>query len=291
MSFNFHLAASRRQERASKELLANFRQSRTAFEVCIDGKIYEIDFQQFTQTNQRTRKQRPIRCFFGLPFHWHISDHEALTKFQPGRATWDQVTQRVTDPDKSTRLQRLLNESILRHDGTRCQCLHGNSKFEVGKAYQVRNLPLWRRHRRFVRSIRDKQKQHGVVFEECPEISTALTEFAEYLGLDLQANERLLLHGTRNFEVAKAIAMEGFDNRIARSSGLYGSGTYFAAQTCKSAQYATHDGFKNKASWCRQGTMLLARVALGDPFFTPGAYQEGTVSRSFTELSKLFQTP
>ena len=203
-------------------------------------------------------------------------------------ATWDQVAELVTDSHKLTQLQGLLNKSMLRHNGARCRCLHGSSRFIVLEAYQVKNLPLWRRHQRFVRSIRDKQRQHGILVEECPEIGLALTEHAASLGVDLGANERLLLHGTREFELAKTIAVEGFDNRIAWPNGLYGRGTYFAAQTCKSAQYATHDGFKSKASSELLGTMLLARVALGDPFFTPSACPE--VTRSSTELSKLFQS-
>eukprot|EP00438_Fugacium_kawagutii_P034202 Skav233200 [mRNA] locus=scaffold24:449186:449422:- [translate_table: standard] len=78
--------------------------------------------------------------------------------------------------------------------------------------------------------------------------------------------------------------MEGFDNRTAKEGGLYGKGTYFAAQTCKSAQYAIPNGFYEKASPQMLGTMLFARVALGDPFYTPRQCQGE--SRTFAKFCK-----
>lgn len=119
--------------------------------------------------------------------------------------------------------------------------------------------------------------RHGIVPEEIqPPVCEALTNFAEGLQVDLPCNERLLFHGTMKFGYAKAIAVEGFDNRIARQ-GLYGKGTYFASQTCKSAQYATKRGRAEKASHRMPGTMLVARVALGDPYYTEGKYNESRV--------------
>ncbi|CAK8998968.1 Poly [ADP-ribose] polymerase tankyrase (dTNKS) (Poly [ADP-ribose] polymerase) (Protein poly-ADP-ribosyltransferase tankyrase) [Durusdinium trenchii] len=165
-------------------------------------------------------------------------------------------------------LEGVLNRSKPRHDGTDCDCLHGRSTFRLVEAYQVKNRKLWRRYQRHVRSIVDKHKQHGIkprVID--PPVGDALTRFPQEIQLDLAGNEILLFHGTREFDKAKDIAKEGFDNRIARSGGLYGSGTYFAAQTCKSAQYATINGVTGKASAHLIGTMLVARVAIGDPHY------------------------
>ena len=122
----------------------------------------------------------------------------------------------VTDQHLKSRLEDLLNKSLSRHDGSHCNCLHGSSKYVVTEAYQVSNLPLWRRYQRFVRSMQDKHKQHGVSVEEINPsvVSEALTEFARELKVDLAGNERLLLHGTGDLKVAKAIATEGFDNRV-----------------------------------------------------------------------------
>ena len=69
--------------------------------------------------------------------------------------------------------------------------------------------------------------------------------------------------------------------------GLFGRGTYFAAQTCKSAQYATPDGMKSKASPQMVGTMLIARVATGDPFYTEA--QCSTLTRALPESSHFFE--
>lgn len=193
----------------------------------------------------------------------------------------------VTDQDVKLRLGELLNKSLSRHDGSHCTCLHGSSNFVVTEAYQVNNLPLWRRYQRFVRSMQDKHKQHGISLEEInPSVSEALTDFAKHLNVDLTGNERLVVHGTQKFELARAIATEGFDNRVARD-GLFGRGTYFAAQTCKSAQYATEDGRKSKASPQMMGTMLIARVAIGDPYYTPRGCAD--LSRALPE-SSLFCT-
>ena len=109
-----------------------------------------------------------------------------------------------------------------------------------------------------------------------------MSEFANDIDVDQAGNERLLLHGTKTFEVGKTIASEGFDNRVAKD-GLFGKGTYFAAQTCKAAQYASIHGMSQKASQQMPGTMLLARVAIGDPFYTEGRCV--TLSRALTEAS------
>ena len=175
-------------------------------------------------------------------------------------------------------LEGLMNSARLCHDGRSCSCYHGGSSFLVIEAYQVRNRNLWRRYQRHVQGICDKHEKHGIVPEAIdPPVGGALTKIAEAIDVNLAGNERLLFHGTRSLEIAQKIAAEGFDNRIAHSNGLYGRGTYFAAQTCKSAQYATAD--RSKATQSKMGTMLIARVAIGDPYYTPGPCQD--ISRAF----------
>ena len=143
------------------------------------------------------------------------------------------------------------------------------------EAYQVKDRHLWLKYQRCVRSIRDKRKQYGITPANIdPSVGGALTKFAQEIDVDLAGNEILLFHGTRTWEDSKDIAREGFDSRIAKSSGLYGKGTYFAAQTCKSAQYATPSGQFKAASSDMMGTMLLARVAIGDPYYTTDRYAE-----------------
>ena len=263
---------------SNKELMVKFGEGHETCKIVIDRRTYQIDFKESSQVNELTKKKRRIRCFFDLPNHWQITNEDALELLKdrlqvPISQTHTLVNfaqlHAVTDQDMKSRLADLLNRSLSRHDGSHCGCLHGWSDFVVTEAYQVNNLPLWRRYQRCVRSIQDKHKLHGIFPESIsPSVGKALTEFARDLTVDLAGNERFLLHGTRDFEIARGIATEGFDNRVARD-GLFGKGTYFAAQTCKSAQYAIEDGWKKIASPQMVGTMLIARVAIGDPFYTP----------------------
>ncbi|CAK9035912.1 unnamed protein product [Durusdinium trenchii] len=264
------------QDKANKELMLKFQEGQQTCEMTIDGIAYDYDFQVMNQTNKRTKKARSIRFFSNLPHHWGITDADSLKMLLPvnqgnGQDGSDDRICFVTDPAVMSTLEDLLNGSKRRHDGTGCDCLHGRSTFRLVEAYQVKNRELWRRYQRHVRSILDKHKQHGIkprVID--PPVGEALTRFATDIQVDLVGNELLLFHGTREFDLAKTIAKEGFDNRIARSGGLYGSGTYFAAQTCKSAQYATNKGMQEKASTQLMGTMLVARVAIGDPHYASG---------------------
>lgn len=79
------------------------------------------------------------------------------------------------------------------------------------------------------------------------------------LDLDPYINEQLLWHGAAPSKV-KSIVEEGFDVRLAKRSGLYGEGVYFAEQSCKSFQYCDQDAGIH--------SIILARVAIGDPFYT-----------------------
>uniref|UniRef100_A0A7S1LRM7 Poly [ADP-ribose] polymerase n=1 Tax=Neobodo designis TaxID=312471 RepID=A0A7S1LRM7_NEODS len=70
------------------------------------------------------------------------------------------------------------------------------------------------------------------------------------------ANEAFLFHGTKP-DIAKIITAQGFDERVASLSGLFGGGVYFADNFAKSNAYTSAD-----ASGTRH--MFVARVLLGD---------------------------
>src|SRR5690606_34163573 len=65
------------------------------------------------------------------------------------------------------------------------------------------------------------------------------------------ANEKLLFHGTRRQNL-DAILAQGFDPNVAYS-GLFGSGSYFAEDLAKAAQYARRPG----------DYIIICRVILG----------------------------
>lgn len=257
-------------EPANKELIVKARENHDAFQIVIDERTYDIEF-------KKGKKEVKIRCFVGLPslpLHWNARLHQGLS----GNLM---LLKKVTGKRTLERLAEVLNGSRARHDGTVCKCVHGSSNFIVTEAYQVRNLHLWRRYHRCIRSICDKHRQYGISPEHIHHPpSKALIDFATDIDVDQASNELLLLHGTPHFDVAKVIATEGFDHRVA-GNGLYGQGTYFAAQTCKAAQYATVHGMSLKASTQLVGTMLLARVAIGDPFYTQSEWH---FSRALTEI-------
>ena len=244
-----------------------------AFEVVSEGRLYWIDLNKREQRAENTGKVRQIRCELGLPAHWGISEEIGLKML---RASKIEMVQEVPRHESLFhRLQTVLNLSVFRHDQTLCQCLHGKSKFRLLKAYQVCNLYLWRRYQRFVKSLHEKHR----TFKTCckglqPSVSYELMALAQNLQVDVEGNERLLLHGTRTPELAKTIAKEGFDNRVANDTCLYGKGTYFAMQTCKAAQYATLNAMNELASDVQPGTIILARVALGDIYEAPGPFDE-----------------
>merc|ERR1719401_1307929 len=86
---------------------------------------------------------------------------------------------------------------------------------------------------------------------------------SEEAGLSREGlNEVYLFHGT-SLEIAKAIAVEGFDSRLA-NEGYYGKGTYFASQACKSHQYRAGN---NKGCTAERGVIIVSRVALGNPHY------------------------
>ena len=291
--------------KVSSELMTAFTNGAEVFTVICEGRHYEIDFKLKTQMNLSTSRRRAIRCDLGLPVHWQMTNEDglkllegdpddaqgsdisfalsmgtAMTAMSDGmrlamQVSYKRYVTRVSDEAILLKLEHVLNLSLKRHDGSACDCFHGDSTFRLKEAYQVRNLYLWRRYQRFVKSIRDKQKQFRIRPQAIhPSLGDSLEDFAKLLQVNDAQNERLLFHGTKKFGDAQAIATEGFDNRVAQNGGLYGKGTYFAAQTCKSAQYALRRGKYEKASHKRLGTILLARVALGDPFYTEGPYRE-----------------
>ena len=80
----------------------------------------------------------------------------------------------------------------------------------------------------------------------------------------IDVNEFWLWHGTTP-ETARILAKDGFDERVAETSGLYGAGSYFADASSKSHQYAAR-------STNQQGhhCMVYCRVTMGSAFMAKG---------------------
>jgi hypothetical protein len=79
-------------------------------------------------------------------------------------------------------------------------------------------------------------------------------------------NEFYLFHGTSS-KSAHFICEHGFDERVADLNGLYGAGSYFAINSCKSHQYSSAKGKSSDL------VMLVCRVAMGSPHCTAKSHK------------------
>ena len=75
-----------------------------------------------------------------------------------------------------------------------------------------------------------------------------------------QANEVILFHGTKS-SITNFIVQQGFEERIAQDTGLFGAGIYFSENSSKSDEYITPE----VNGECH---IFLCRVCLGTPFIT-----------------------
>ena len=79
--------------------------------------------------------------------------------------------------------------------------------------------------------------------------------------------EFYLFHGTSS-KSARIICEHGFDERVANLSGLYGAGSYFAINACKSWQYS------NSSKDSSTLVMLVCRVVMGSPYCTSTSHSK-----------------
>jgi hypothetical protein len=79
-------------------------------------------------------------------------------------------------------------------------------------------------------------------------------------------NEFYLFHGT-SLQKAEVICKNGFDPAAASSYCLYGAGSYFAINSCKSHQYSSAKGKSSDL------VMLVCRVAMGSPHCTAKSHK------------------
>jgi len=124
---------------------------------------------------------------------------------------------------------------------------------------QICNVRLWKDYEFRKEQVRKELEGHEAVPIVASNLSPGVCKWAH---LDKDINEILLIHGTTQDKIDQ-IASFGFDERLARESGLYGQGVYFTDQSCKSLQYS-------RADWGNTGCFIIARVILGHPFDAPG---------------------
>ena len=132
------------------------------------------------------------------------------------------------------------------------------STLQVKHVAQLQNSALWSPYYYRRIAIRELHAQYHSTIEPLqPHVEPQTSLSPE---LDAGLNELFLFHGT-SAENAKRIKEFGFDERVAKLNGLYGSGIYFAHQACKSLQYCDRDS--DGLSY-----FFVCRVTLGAVHYT-----------------------
>ena len=135
--------------------------------------------------------------------------------------------------------------------------------FTITGIQQICNVRIWKDYELRKEQVRKElDGRHSI-----PAVIGGLpSQACSWAHLDERFNEILLIHGT-TLDKIERIAHFGFDERLARESGLYGQGVYFTNQSCKSLQYSGADRDST-------GCFIIARVILGHPFLAQGPLQQ-----------------
>eukprot|EP00931_Biecheleriopsis_adriatica_P063092 TRINITY_DN38164_c0_g1_i1.p1 TRINITY_DN38164_c0_g1~~TRINITY_DN38164_c0_g1_i1.p1 ORF type:complete len:617 (+),score=80.08 TRINITY_DN38164_c0_g1_i1:61-1911(+) len=237
-------------------------------QICISGVMYEINFQSMTQTNKSTRRQRRIRLNCKVPASWKTPPETLLCQ-QPS-----QVWAKEYDWEVWNAVGEMLNKTC---HGTSCNHLNSKCPMMQGaivvNLYRIENLLLWQNYMQFCRRILFESQRNQTA--ECAvepslgingqDMNGPRAILESTFKLSSGANEVFLFHGTTRAEVEQ-IVKTGFDHRLSNGNCFYGSGVYFASQSCKSNQYTCCPHFRCQCPGTR--FVIVARVALGLPYYT-----------------------
>jgi serine/threonine protein kinase len=138
-------------------------------------------------------------------------------------------------------------------------CCSATKKTRVESVERVENESLWQMYQ-LRRDILKKTcaAQRARSLTTATNWQPAIPSKAE---LSSDMNEFYLFHGTSS-KSARFICEHGFDERVADLNGLYGAGSYFAINSCKSHQYS------RKCKDSSTFVMLVCRVVMGSPYCT-----------------------
>jgi hypothetical protein len=149
-------------------------------------------------------------------------------------------------------------------DSSTCQRCPGaaSRKTQVVSVERVENEYLWQMYQLRRDSLQKRLAAHTI---RKLSKSTKLQPAIASTEMSADVNEFYLFHGT-SLDMAKVICEHGFDERMANLTGLYGAGSYFAINACKSHQYSAA---KKESS---NFVMLVCRVTMGSPYCTSGQH-------------------
>eukprot|EP01045_Picozoa_sp_COSAG04_P020626 COSAG04_NODE_2129_length_4736_cov_3.960319_1_plen_1220_part_00 len=245
--------------------LEQCREAGTCCDLQIGSERYRVDFQADPpqhQVNVKTGWKREIRRelraragVVTLPPEWTIPDGNH----------WQLVDDAAWIPEVQGWMEASIQPG---HPG-------GMTNVRVHRVHRVENRQLWEQYQRKLRFIGGQMDKTAPEMlrdkARIPDPDPAASHPRDMLdGRVLEAhNEFLLWHGTKP-DTAPTLAQWGFDERVARDSGLYGAGNYFADACSKSHQYrgTRSSGYADSTNADGHHCMLLCRVAMGSPFLT-----------------------
>lgn len=207
---------------------------------------YVVDISTMTQRNTRTGKCRNVR-----------RHHHSPTK----PAHWPEFGSTDVTEMRRDEMQRIVDETmhspIAAFEDSRC-C----RKLLVEKVIHVGNMSLWNEYTAEQKAMKNRHVEQTVLVRPMSQPPPSCLQFHD---CDKNLHELYAFHGTKN-ATAETIIKTGFDDRV--SGGIYGDGLYFTPSSCKALQYTKcdDDGL---------GTLLLARVCLGDAYTTKAVMNQG----------------
>ena len=232
--------------------------SDTSLQVCVAevrARLQQEEAQLRTQI-ERLLSSAQKKKFSLFPVYWHPRDH-------PGDTQVVDVTETLRGP-----MQELM-------DGTCNTAMLGKGKdqkqpgayseLKVRRVDRVQNVGLWLKYRlQYQELLKHRHRPTETQLDPSrPEtqprpVATLRHGLTKEHQLDHAVNECYLFHGT-TAETSKKIIANGFEERLAQLTGMYGAGAYFAEESSKSDQYTmAQDGVH---------FMFVARVLLGAQVF------------------------
>ena len=171
----------------------------------------------------------------------------------------------------NTSLQDALQKFMAASSACSCKdaCLTQNA--QVLSVERVENESLWQMYQTKRKVLQKTLAQYSSSMRRLRDRVAWQPDACGTAELVDDVNEFYLFHGTSSTKAA-IIAEHGLDERVANLRGLYGAGSYFACNACKSHQYAAAN--KDSADL----VMLVCRVSMGIPYCT--AAQHGNARRA-----------
>ena len=232
------------------------------------------------EADRRQEKLDSMSALTMPPAYWDTQDVESLAI---------EECELPLDEPLLSHFTSLIRDCILDHPDHKRGCApRGRTDIpslcsaRVTRVVRVENMRLWKSycHRRveLQATLADDGALRDLIAESAV-LRSALDlrdRVAGFLPGGSQVSDRrdmlsdlFLFHGTTPTN-AKTIASHGFDERVAKNGGLYGTGSYFTDHSCKAQQYTGYLRECCKPELTPQGEhcMLVCRVQMGSTFST-----------------------